>query len=141
MSSVGPMFCPAQPQFQPRPQAAEQGFSTLQHQVIQRPNNLQTPAAGNQSVQRIQVTQDPQQADHRCYNCGEKGHYANQCPNLRTHANQPAIATPAPTRGANSISVAVKQNYAHGRVNHVAVKEAHHILSYLLHMLGSIIYP
>jgi hypothetical protein len=33
-SSVGPVFCPAQPQFQPRPQAAGQGFSTLQHQVI-----------------------------------------------------------------------------------------------------------
>jgi hypothetical protein len=49
-SSAGPMFRPAQPQFLPRPQAAGQGFSTPQHQVIQRPNNLQTPAAGNQSV-------------------------------------------------------------------------------------------
>jgi hypothetical protein len=49
-SSAGPMFCLAQPQFQPRPQVARQGFSTPHHQVIQRPNNLQTPAAGNQSV-------------------------------------------------------------------------------------------
>jgi hypothetical protein len=49
-SSAGHMFCPAQPQFQPRPQVAGQGFSTPQRQVIQRPNNLQTPAAGNQSV-------------------------------------------------------------------------------------------
>jgi hypothetical protein len=40
MSLVGPVFHPVQPQFQPRPQAAGQGFSTLQHQVIQCPNNL-----------------------------------------------------------------------------------------------------
>jgi hypothetical protein len=92
--------------------------------VIQCPNNLQTPAAGNQSVQRTQATQDPQQANHRHYNCGEKGHYANRCPNSRTRVNQPSIATPTPTRGANSTLVAAKQNYAHERVNHVAVEEA-----------------
>jgi hypothetical protein len=45
-------------------------------------------------------------------------------PNSHTLANQPAIATPAPTRGANSVPVAVKQNYARGRVNHVVVEEA-----------------
>jgi hypothetical protein len=122
-SSAGPVFRPAQPQFQPRPQAVGQGFSTPQCQVIQCPNNLQTPAARNQSVQRTQATQDPQQADHRGYNCGEKGHYTNQCPNSCTRTNQPAIATPAPTHGANSVPVAAKQNYARGRVNHVAVEE------------------
>jgi hypothetical protein len=31
---------------------------------------------------------------------------------------------PAPTSGANSVPVAGKQNYAHGRVNHVAMEEA-----------------
>jgi hypothetical protein len=31
---------------------------------------------------------------------------------------------PAPTHGANSVPVATKQNYAHGRVNHVVVEEA-----------------
>jgi hypothetical protein len=92
--------------------------------VIQCPNNLQTPAAGNQSVQRTQATQDLQQVDHMCYNYGEMGHYANRCPNSCTRANHPAIATPAPTRGANSVPVAAKQNYACGRVNHVAVEEA-----------------
>jgi hypothetical protein len=76
-SSAGLVFCPAQSQFQPRPQAVGQGFSTPQHQVIQRSNNLQTPIAGNKSIQRTQTIQDPQQADHRCYNYGEKGHYAN----------------------------------------------------------------
>jgi hypothetical protein len=44
-------------------------------------------------------------------------------PNSHTLANQPAIATPAPTRGANSVPVAAKQNYARGRVNHVVVEE------------------
>jgi hypothetical protein len=44
---VGPVFCLAEPQSQPRPQTAGQGFSTLQCQVIQRPNNFQTPAARN----------------------------------------------------------------------------------------------
>jgi hypothetical protein len=29
-----------------------------------------------------------------------------------------------PTRGANSIPVVARQNYARGRVNHVAVEEA-----------------
>jgi hypothetical protein len=86
-SLVRPMFCPTQPQFQPRPQVAGQGFSTPQHQVIQRPNNLQTPAAGNQSVQRTQAAQDPLQSDRGCYSCGDKGHYANRCPNPRTRAS------------------------------------------------------
>jgi hypothetical protein len=92
--------------------------------VIQRPNNLQTPTAGNQSVQKTQAAQDPLQADRRCYNCGDKGHYANRCPNPRTHTNQTATATPAPTSGANSIPLAAKQNYARGRVNHVTMEEA-----------------
>jgi hypothetical protein len=113
-SSAGPVFCPAQPQFQPRPQGAGQGFSTPQRQLIQRPNNLQTPASGNQSVQRTQATQDPQQADRRCDNCGEQGYYANRCPNPRTHVNQPTIATPAPTHGANSVPITAKKNYARG---------------------------
>jgi hypothetical protein len=78
--SAGPVFRPAQPQFQPRLQSAEQIFSTPQRQVIQRPNNLQTLVAGSQNVQRTQATQDLPQADHRCFNCDEKGHYANRCP-------------------------------------------------------------
>jgi hypothetical protein len=94
--------------------------------VILRPNNLHTPATGNQSVQGTQSAQDPLQVDCRCYNCGEKGHYANRCPNPCTRANQTATATatPAPTSGANSVPVIAKQNYARGNVNHVAMEEA-----------------
>jgi hypothetical protein len=93
--------------------------------VIQHPNNLQTPVAENQSVQRTQAAQDPQQADRRCYSCGEQRHYANRCLNSCTRVSQFAIATPALTHGANSVPVTAKQNYAHGRVNHVALEEAH----------------
>jgi hypothetical protein len=118
------VFHPAQPQFQPRPQSAGEGFSTPQCQVIQCPNNFQTPAAGSQNVQWTQATQDLSQANRKFFNCDEKGHYANRCPNPRTCASQPAIATPPPTHGANSVPVSTKQNYAHGRVNHVDVEEA-----------------
>jgi hypothetical protein len=58
-------------------EAARQGFSTLQRQVIQRPNNSQTPAARNQNAQRIQVASDLLQAERRCFACGEKGHFTN----------------------------------------------------------------
>jgi hypothetical protein len=43
---------------------------------------------------------------------------------LRPCINPPVAATLVPTRGANSIPVAAKQNYARTRVNHVAVEEA-----------------
>jgi hypothetical protein len=34
------------------------------------------------------------------------------------------VSTPAPTCGANSIPIAARQNYVHGKVNHIAVEEA-----------------
>jgi hypothetical protein len=40
ISSAGPVFHPAQSQFQPRPQAAGQRFSTPYRQGIQHPTNL-----------------------------------------------------------------------------------------------------
>jgi hypothetical protein len=64
------------------------------------------------------------QAKWRCFACGEKGHFANRCPNSRPHANPPVATIPAPTRGANYVPNAAKQNYVHGKVNHVAVEEA-----------------
>jgi hypothetical protein len=76
-SSARPIFCPAQPQFQQRPQSVGQRFSTLQHQVIPCPNNFQTPAAINQNDQRTQDAQDPSHAKPKCYAYGEKCHLAN----------------------------------------------------------------
>jgi hypothetical protein len=88
------------------------------------PNNTQTPTTGNQCVQRTQAAQNPLQGERRCYACGEKGHFANQCPNQRNRPPQIVVSTPAPTHGANSIPVVARQNYVHGKVNHVVVELA-----------------
>jgi hypothetical protein len=105
---AGPMFCPAQLLFQSRPWVAGQGYSTLQRQMIQCPNNSQNPAIGNQSAQRAQAAQNPLQGEQKCYTCGEKGHFANQCPNPRNCPPQIVVSTPAPTRGANYVPFATR---------------------------------
>jgi hypothetical protein len=87
-------------------------------------NASQTPTARNQNVQRTQATQNPLQGERRCFPCGEKGHFANQCPNPRSHPPQTTVSTPAPTSGVNSIPVTARQNYVHKKVNHVTVEEA-----------------
>jgi hypothetical protein len=102
--------------------------------VIQRPNNLQTPATGNQSIQRTQAASDVMQAEWRCFACEEKGHFANRCPNLHPHVNKPISATPTPTHGANFVPTATKQNYVCGRVNHIAVEEAQKALDIIIGM-------
>jgi hypothetical protein len=131
-SSARSVFRPAQPQFQPKPRAAGQGFSTPQRQVNQCPSNFQTPVAGNQSVQRTQVAQNPLQGERKCYACGARGHFTNQCPNSHIHPPQTVVSTPTLTRGANSVPVATKQNYAHGKLNHVSVEEARKLQTWSL---------
>jgi hypothetical protein len=122
--SAGLVFHPAQPLFQPKPQVVGQGYSIPQHQVIHQSNNFQTPATRNQSAQRTQATQNPLQGEWRCYACGEKGHFANQCHNPHNCPPQTAVSTPVLTRGANFVPVATRQNYVRGKVNHVTVEEA-----------------
>jgi hypothetical protein len=100
--------------------------------VIQHPNNLQTHATGNQNVQSTQAAQNPMKSEWKCYAYGEKGHFANQCPNPCTHPPQQFALTPS--HGANSIPVAAKQNCAHGRVNHVVVEEAQEALGVVIGM-------
>jgi hypothetical protein len=70
-----------------------------------------------------QTAQNLSSVDQKCYDCGERGHYANQCPNPCTHPPQTSVSMPAPTCGANSVPVAAKQNYVRERVNHVVVEE------------------
>jgi hypothetical protein len=114
--SAGPAFYPAQPLFQLKIHAVGQGYSTPQRQVIQCHNNFQAPTAGNQSVQRNQATQNTLQGEWKCYDCGEQDHFASQCPNTRNRPPQTAVSTPTPTRGANFVLVAARQNYVHGKV-------------------------
>jgi hypothetical protein len=122
--SAGPVFCPAQPLFQPKPQVAGQGYSTPQRQAMLCSNASQTPTARNQNVQRTQAAQNPLQGERRCFACGERGHFANQCPSQCNCPTQTAVSTPTPTHGANSIPIAARQNYAREKVNHVIVEEA-----------------
>jgi hypothetical protein len=72
------------------------------------------------------------QGERKCYACGERGHFANQCPNLRACPPQIAVCTLAPTYGANTVPIAAKQNYARGRVNHVDVEEAQDALDVVI---------
>jgi hypothetical protein len=124
MPSAGPMFRPAQPLFQPRPQVAGQGYCTPQRHVMPHPCTSQTPIAGNQNVQRTQAAQNPLSGEQRCFTCGEKGHFADQCPNLRNRPPLTAASTPTPTRGANFVPVAARKNYVCAKINHVVVEEA-----------------
>jgi hypothetical protein len=102
---------------------------------MQHPNNPQTPTAGNQSVQWTQAAQNPLQGEQRCYACGEKGHFANQCPNPRNRPPQTAVCTPAPTCGDNSIPVDTRQNYVCRTVNHITVEEAQEAPNVVIGML------
>jgi hypothetical protein len=118
------VFRPAQSLFQSKPQVAGKGYSTPQRQVVQCPNNFLAPAAENQGVKRAQAALNPLQGERKCYAYGEKCHFANQCPNPHNCPPQTVASTPTPTRGANSIPVAARQNYVCGKVNHVVVEEA-----------------
>jgi hypothetical protein len=131
--------------------------------VIQRPNNFQTPATRTENVKRTQAAQDPLQANRRCFACGENGHFANRCPNSRPHADQLATATPAlpvePTpfllppsktmleeestmslwRKPQMLSWVCFSSMPLLQLYYLILGQR--ILSYLLHMLKSIIYP
>jgi hypothetical protein len=131
--SAGPVFHPAQPLFQLRPQVAGQGYSTPQRQVMSHPSSSQMPTIGNQNVQRTQAAQNPLQGEWKCFTCGEKGHFANQCPNPHSRPPPTAASTSAPTCGANYVPVAARQNYVCGKVNHVAVEEAQEVPDVAIH--------
>jgi hypothetical protein len=110
------------------PQPTAQGFVTPQRQMILHPNLFQTPNTGNQSAQRTSTdhtsTQDPLRKKY--YNCGQKGHFTNSCPNPHSHPplTPEATSAPPPTRNRSSTLTQAQQNFARGSVNQVVVEEA-----------------
>jgi hypothetical protein len=64
--------------------------------------------------------------DKKCYNCRQKGHFTNSCPNPRSRPplTQEATSAPPPTRNGSSTPTQAQQNSTRGRVNQVALEEA-----------------
>jgi hypothetical protein len=125
-SPTRPIFCPVPHSSQPMPRPAVQGFVTPQQQMIPRPNLFQTPNTGNQSAQGTPTTPNatPNKEKTTCFNCGQKGHYANRCPSQRK-SSTPTPGTPAsPSRNGDSIPTQAQQNCAQGRVNQMTMEEA-----------------
>jgi hypothetical protein len=135
-SPARPIFCPVAQSFQPMPQPAGQGFVTPQWQMTPRPNLFQTPNTGNQSAPRTPTdyttTQDP--SHKKCYNCEQKGHFANSCPNpcSRPPLTLEATSAPPPTHKGSSTSTQADQNYTQGRVNQMSMQEAQNVSTVVL---------
>jgi hypothetical protein len=85
------------PQRRPKDQPTETGITTLQ--IIQCSNSYKSQVNGNQNVLRSQATQNMIQTplDRKYYNCEEKGHYFNRCPNPCLHCPSVLITNIAPT--------------------------------------------
>jgi hypothetical protein len=129
-SPARPIFRPVLQSSQPMPRPVSQGFVTPQQQVIPRSNLFQTPNAENQSAQGTPTTPNatPNKANTTCFNCGQKGNYANHCLSRRKSSTPtPRTATPLSRNGDSTLTQA-RQNYAQGRVNQVTMKKAQNAL-------------
>jgi hypothetical protein len=94
--------------------------------MIPRPNLFETPNTRNQSAQGTPTTPNatPNKVNTTCFNCGQKGHYANRC-SSRRKSSTPTLGTPTPlpNRNGSSTPTQAQQNYARGRLNQVAMEE------------------
>jgi hypothetical protein len=112
------------------PRSAGQGFVTPQQQMIPRTNLFQTLNTGNASAQGTPTTSNAtsNKVNTTCFNCGQKGHYANRCPSRRK-SSTPTPGTPAPpSHNGSSTPTQAQQNYAQERVNQVTMEEAQNAL-------------
>jgi hypothetical protein len=126
-SPARPIICPVPQSSQMMPWPASQGLVTPQQQMIPCPNLFQTPNTRNQSAQGTPTTPNatPNKANTTCFNCGQKGHYANRC--LSRHKSStptPVTPTPPPNHNGSSTPTQAQQDYARGRVNQEAMEEA-----------------
>jgi hypothetical protein len=86
------------PQRRPTDQPTKTGSTTLQ--TIQCSNSYKSQVIGNQNVLRSQATQNATQTppDQKCYNCGQKSHFANVYPNQQYYPDVTMVATSTPNR-------------------------------------------
>jgi hypothetical protein len=93
------------PQRRLKDQPTETGITTLQ--TIQCSNSYKSQVIGNQNVLRSQATQNATQTppDQKYYNCKEKDHYFNGCPNPCIHCPSVPIMNIAPTSSEKTTKV------------------------------------
>jgi hypothetical protein len=93
------------PERRPKDQPTEMSIATLQ--TIQCCNSYKSQVIENQNVLRPQSTQNATQTppDRKYYNCEEKGHYFNGCPNPCIHRPYVLIMNIAPTFSEKTVKV------------------------------------